>query len=309
MSYSINGQNVKELLATKKENIVLPKNSGVIKSNALSLSDDVAIFKSHFDIKKDLQIHHEKTFYDKIAITFAVNGKIQTKIHEVKNPVSLCKNEKIILLIKDYSSSINLKKDSTFSAINIEISKNFLKKYLPNLAEFDHTQMLKQTQSNPKKALIASEIFHSSFDEKLNEIYIQGKVFELIFLEFSNLNEFKEENKIIFSNHDIKALQKAKEILTSKMQNTPSISELARLVALNEFKLKFGFKKYFCITPYQYLFAHKMNEAKKLLESGDYNVEEVSKKVGYKRIQSFSTAFYRHFGINAKTLKGKKFYM
>lgn len=309
MSYSINGQNVKELLATKKENIVLPKNSGAIKSNALSLSDDVAIFKSHFDIKKDLQMHHEKTFYDKMAITFAMNGKMQTKIHEVKNPVSLCKNEKNILLIKDYSSSVNLQKDSTFSAINIEISKNFLKKYLPNLAEFDHTQMLKQTQPNPKTALLASEIFCSSFDEKLNEIYIQGKVFELIFLEFSNLHEFKNENKIIFSNHDIKALQKAKEILTQRVQNPPSISELARLVALNEFKLKFGFKKYFNLAPFQFHFIQKMQEAKNLLESGDYNVSEVSQKIGYKRVQSFSTAFYRHFGINAKTLKGKKFYM
>lgn len=309
MSYSINEENIKDLVNKKECCIKLPKNVGVIKNDAYVLSDDISIFKTNICANDDFKIYHEPIFYDNMTISFNLQGSGYCKINELKNQTNLAQKSKNLLLVKDYSSLMKFKKDTLCSCLHVQISKKFLKKYLPNIVDFDHTQILENIKANPKTELLAREILNSSFNDTINELYIQSKVLELIFLEFSNLQEFKEVSDVKFSEKDLEALKKAKEILTLRMQNPPSISELSRLVALNEFKLKIGFKKYFRLAPYQFLFIHKMQEAKKMLESGDFNVSEVSSKIGYKQVQSFSKAFFRHFGTNAKDLKGKKFYM
>ncbi len=52
---------------------------------------------------------------------------------------------------------------------------------------------------------------------------------------------------------DIECLYRAKEILLNDIIRPPSLKELARKSAINEFKLKKGFKELFGITVYRML--------------------------------------------------------
>ena len=93
------------------------------------------------------------------------------------------------------------------------------------------------------------------------------------------------------------------------MKNPPNLTELSKLVNLNEFKLKYGFKKLFNITPYNFLLEHKLFHAKNLLENGDMNVSEIAAIVGYKQLHGFSNAFVKRFGVRPKDLmKSRKYY-
>jgi len=161
---------------------------------------------------------------------------------------------------------------------------------------------------------LINDILFSHFYGELNSIFIQSKVLEIIFLEFQNL--FSDENLISSVNSlkldekDIYAIKKAKEILIQNMKNPPSIIELAKKAKINDFKLKAGFKKVFNKTPYGLLLDYKMSIARKLLTTGDMNVNEVSKYIGYKYSQNFSTAFSKKFGILPKdVMKTKKYYI
>ena len=52
-----------------------------------------------------------------------------------------------------------------------------------------------------------------------------------------------------------------------------------------------------------------MQEAKKLLEQSEYDINEIALKTGYKYSYNFSNAFIKRFGIRPKDLmKNRKYY-
>ena len=113
--------------------------------------------------------------------------------------------------------------------------------------------------------------------------------------------------KMIFflDDYDRSAILKAKEILLNNLQNPPSIVGLAKMVHLSEVKLKRGFKQIYKTSPYQLLVSHKMNLAKNMLQSGEYNINEIALQVGYKFANNFTNAFYKEFKIRPKDILKK----
>ncbi len=140
----------------------------------------------------------------------------------------------------------------------------------------------------------------SMLTDKLQELYLESKVLDLIYTTINETptNPNQNKNQIYLSTKDIECLQKAKNILIENMTNPPSLKELSRKSALNEFKLKKGFKQLFGNTVYGLLQEYRLNEAKKLLESNELNINEASTLVGYKSGSHFSKIFKEHFGIN-----------
>jgi AraC-like DNA-binding protein len=95
-------------------------------------------------------------------------------------------------------------------------------------------------------------------------------------------------------------IKKAKAILLANMAEPPSLINLAKQVDLNLKKLKMGFKQIYGATVYGFLFDYKMEYARKLLDSGSYNVNEVGLKIGYSTGSHFIAAFKKKFGTTPK---------
>lgn len=175
------------------------------------------------------------------------------------------------------------------------------------------TTIFKNNPTNIKTQICATEIFNSPFTGALDKMYKESKVLEILCYEFSDIidmnNNIVSTKKVIFDDFDIEALVQAKDILLNNITNPPSMKELSRLVRLNEFKLKTGFKEKYNISPYKLLAQHRMHTAKQLLETGDMNVAEISEFVGYKYQNSFAIAFREFFGVRPKDLmKSRKYY-
>ena len=79
-----------------------------------------------------------------------------------------------------------------------------------------------------------------------------------------------------------------------------STNLLADQVGLNLKKLKMGFKQIYGDTVYGFLFDYKMDYARKLLDSGSYNVNEVGLKIGYSTGSHFIAAFKKKFATTPK---------
>ena len=65
-------------------------------------------------------------------------------------------------------------------------------------------------------------------------------------------------------------------------------------------KLKEGFKELYGDTIYAYLLDHKMEEARRMLNSQKYNVNEVGLKLGYSTASHFISAFKKQYGTTPK---------
>lgn len=290
--------------------------------------------RSEIKINKDILLSKNNLFFqEKTSITFKTKEPIcilnislndgcnyNSNINNYKiNPV---KNNTTISYMKNETGCINVDSNSHIKTIAIEIKESFL---LSNILEKDidslflnnynnsFAKCLKSKETNVYTKICAKELFDSPYHGKLNQIYLQSKVFEILFFEFKDLNTNNEKSlnisSAIFSNYDIEALHHAKDILLQNIQNPPSIVDLSKLVHINEFKLKIGFKKLFNSTPYNLLLEYRMQEAKILLETSDLNINEISHVIGYKFSQNFSKAFVLRFVVRPKDLmKNRKYY-
>jgi AraC-like DNA-binding protein len=84
------------------------------------------------------------------------------------------------------------------------------------------------------------------------------------------------------------------------MAEPPSLRELSDEIGLNLKKLKEGFKQIYGDSVFSFLFDYKMEIARKLLESGEHNVNEVGLKVGYSTSSHFISAFKKKYGTTPK---------
>ena len=153
----------------------------------------------------------------------------------------------------------------------------------------------------PTVAIVLQQIINSSINSSIRELYVKGKIYELLSLHFQ-----KDEASIgeycpfLVDEQNVLKIRKAKEIIISRMAEPPSLQELADEIGLNLKRLKEGFKQIYGDTVYSFLFDYKMEYSRKLLESNQYNVNEVGLQVGYSTASHFIAAFRKKFGTTPK---------
>ena len=91
-------------------------------------------------------------------------------------------------------------------------------------------------------------------------------------------------------------IEKAKLILKERMQNPPSLEDLARIVNCSPFYLSRQFGQEGGATMQQFLRQIRMERAAELLRSGKCNVTEAALEVGYNSLSHFSSTFHETFG-------------
>lgn len=92
------------------------------------------------------------------------------------------------------------------------------------------------------------------------------------------------------------AVLRAHDILSERYAAPPTIPQLARLVFLNETRLKQGFKETFGKTIHQFTHSIRMETARSLLDDKNTTVSQAAYAVGYVNVSHFSQAFRKFYG-------------
>lgn len=104
-----------------------------------------------------------------------------------------------------------------------------------------------------------------------------------------------DKDKERLSSREIKQLAVAKDYLLNDLSSPPTIAELAKMVGLNQCKLKKGFKSLYSSSIYAFFQEERMRRAMELLKNN--NVTETAMILGYSNISHFSTAFRKQYGV------------
>ena len=257
-----------------------------------------------------------------IHIFFSLKGEGTYKSvisdHKASANTNICN---IDLISHGNQGVFSIPQNTHKQSLSLFVQKDYLLKALcenhttENIYEFFEKRLkiqnIKNKRLNTKSHLIAHEIFNTPYTGALEKISLESKMLDLLYLELSeSLIVQEEKNKqIVLSKQDKEAIYHANEILSTNLQEPPSIKQLAQMVRLNEFKLKYGFDKLFNNSPYSISVENRLNKAKELLEDSELNINEIALEVGYKYPQSFSNAFYKKFSIRPKELmKSRKYY-
>ena len=154
---------------------------------------------------------------------------------------------------------------------------------------------------SPSMAIVLNQIFHYNQNSSIKTLYLKGKSYELLSLFFNTNEDPNAEHCPFLSDEEnVLKIKKAKEIIIKNMAEPPSLQELSDEVGISLKKLKAGFKEIYGETVFNYLFDYKMEFARKLLETGSYNVNEVGLKIGYSTSSHFIAAFKKKFGTTPK---------
>ncbi|HVU84594.1 MAG TPA: AraC family transcriptional regulator [Puia sp.] len=148
------------------------------------------------------------------------------------------------------------------------------------------------------------EIMHLEMTDGLKGLFLQSKCIELLTLQ-AQAHELAVDkgSRICKTRQDKERIYFARDYLVHHAACPPSLTELARVAGLNEFKLKKGFKEVFDTSVFGYLNNFRLNEAKNSLLSG-VAIKEVAEQLGYSSVQHFTRAFKEEFGVTPGRVEG-----
>ena len=159
----------------------------------------------------------------------------------------------------------------------------------------------KDEQINPSMAVVLNQVISFNLNKSIKSLYFKAKAYELLSLFFNRDEDANiEQCPFLVDEENVAKLKKAKDTIIARMAEPPSLQELSDTIGLSLKKLKEGFKQIYGDTVYGFLFDYKMEVARKLLDSGDYNVNEVGFKVGYSTSSHFIAAFKKKYGTTPK---------
>ena len=240
-------------------------------------------------------------FCQKGSGTFEFNGGSYQLPLMSKNVILLYNPQKAL--------PIDLKLTPDSAVVSLVIS---IKKFHSLFSEdADHIHFL-STENNTKKyydtrpispamSVVLSQILETKVHESIQTLYFKGKVYELLSLFFNKSGDADvEQCPFLVDEENVRKIRKAKEIILNQMTEPPTLQELSAEIGLNIKKLKEGFKQIYGDTVYGYLLDHKMNEARSMLNTKQYNINEISLKIGYSTSSHFITAFKKKFGTTPK---------
>jgi len=159
----------------------------------------------------------------------------------------------------------------------------------------------KDGQISPSTAIVLNQLINYNLNSTIKSLYFKGKAYELLSLYFNRGEDANiEQCPFLVDESNVVKIRQAKDIMIDRILEPPTLTALASEIDLSLKKLKEGFKQIYGTTVFGFLFDYKMEVARKLLESGAHNVNEVGLKVGYSTASHFISAFKKQYGTTPK---------
>ncbi|MEM7061926.1 MAG: AraC family transcriptional regulator [Cyanobacteria bacterium P01_B01_bin.77] len=142
---------------------------------------------------------------------------------------------------------------------------------------------------------VLRQIFEWPYQGLARHLYLESKTLELIALHLDQV--LMGPSQRATSVKDVDQIHVARDILIQNAIAPPSLTDLAQQVGLSAVKLTRGFRQVFDTTVFNYLHDYRMEQARQLLQTGNPNVQEVARSVGYTSGDSFAKAFKKKFKV------------
>ncbi len=109
---------------------------------------------------------------------------------------------------------------------------------------------------------VIQQIIQSRYSEGLQQLFLLSKSIELLVLSTEAcLSAKPKSNLFIKNNSDKEKIIAARDIINNQLQTPPNLSQISKMIGLNEYKLKHGFKEIFKTTVFNYLTEQRLNLA------------------------------------------------
>lgn len=222
-----------------------------------------------------------------------------------------------ICRLADLNGGFSVNPGECQAAIGIQVTPQLLSRWMPpeslknrpGLLPLVHNEdaslVFHKQITPPEIRTVLHQMNFCPLKGAIRRLYLEAKALELLSLHLAALTRNSETRKPQPRIRD--RITEAARILEREMTEPPTIARLSRRVGLNECDLKAGFREVFGTTVFGYLQRHRMQEARRLMETQDHNVSEAAWDVGYTNVSHFIAAFRKTFGITPGELLRSRF--
>jgi|TARA_B110000285_G_scaffold230203_1_gene296355 AraC-like DNA-binding protein len=281
-----------------------------IEITALETGFYVLRIKNDLDLPKKVKHPVSKDF---IQFHFCSKGQMNFSFNEGNYSFPVSEDHSMLLFNPQKALPIEVELAPQTWLVSVLIS--ITKFHSLFSSDADHISFLSPENSTKKYydtlpfkssiAVVLSQILQAKVHDSMKELYFKGKLYELLSLYFNKSeNPSLEQCPFLADEENVQKIRRAKDIILERMTAPPSLEDLAVEIGLSLKKLKEGFKQLYGDTVYSYLLDHKMEEARRILDTQKFNVNEVGLKLGYSTASHFIAAFKKKYGTTPKKYLG-----
>ncbi len=284
------------------------------KNIAKSSYDEIFIDEGFYVLKiqndtTEKQVAERKIDSSFIQFHFSLKGHAKFLFNEGNYGLDVSEENSLLLYNtqKDLPLNVVLEPESWVLSVVMTIRKfhslfSTEADYIPFLSDGNSDKKYySQEVLSPAMAVVLSQLMNYSLHPSIKNLYVKGKVYELISLYFNKAEDADiEQCPFLVDEDNVRRIKQAKEIIIARMTEPPTLAELSNEIGLSLKKLKEGFKQIYGDSVFGFLFDYKMEYARKMLETGKYNVNEVGHKIGYSTASHFISSFKKKYGTTPK---------
>jgi AraC-like DNA-binding protein len=278
----------------------------------IALRDGVDLMISQYQLYEDVTIHLPEREHP-IEYSFFLSGGFNNTSHSVHaGQYALCGSGMAPVESTESSSTeqileVNVHIEPEQFLAHWQHSLNKIDPMLQRLIKPASTIYLTQTGTTSiAMQTAAQQIFQCPFHGITKRMYLESKVWELMALLIEqSIERYSDHQRVNFHTYslkpdDVDRIHDARKILLQRLDNPPSLIELARQVGLNDCTLKRGFRQVFGQTAFGLLHDYRLEQARQLLEERRLNVSEVARTIGFANRSYFAAAFRKKFGVSPR---------
>lgn len=299
-----------EVLAAGTKEVQINSDLGSFENKRL-VFQDFALNRQRFHNGRQMlaiPIHRDRPC---ITMIFQFGGLSAYRDH--RNPFLLPNHHHSINYFNRFDCKSLVDEQGVQHEVNVMLEETFFRDTLESLAEGGNVMSARALNRiefntiNDRQPMdagiygVVQNIITCPYEGSLKETYLKAQVNALMHLQFWQLNEQATGRSTLTDNkinaRDIATLHAIKEFIEKNFLDHATVLTLSRRFGINEFKLKYGFKKVFNTSPIKYLLDRRMSHAAMLLRSSEVSVSDVARTTGYSLPNNFTIAFRKHFGM------------
>ncbi len=288
--------------------------TNVMKSIAKSTFKEIEIDNGFIVLKLQNETNENQCAIRKIDSSFiqfhfCIKGAAKFNFNNGRYGFDISNEQSLLLYNPQQDLPINLELQPNSSMLSVLISIKKFHSLFSQEANFIHfisdDNKSKKYYDNkpisPTKIVVLNQMMSYNIHSSIENLYLKAKAYELLSLYFNRTeNADIEQCPFLVDEENVLKIKEAKDIIIARMTEPPSLQELANEIGLTLKKLKDGFKQIYGDSVYSFLFDYKMEVARKLLESKQYNVNEVGLRIGYSTASHFIAAFKKKYGTTPR---------
>lgn len=289
---------------------------GQLQTQQITLRKGLHLIVSDYHLQEDVTVinrHCNGDYPTKAFINFVVSGTVRTLHHGLTDHIFEVPGKNHLEFTSEGRETEDWNSGDHILKVRVGIQTEALRDMCgvfrstlpPELNRLVAAQPVppsyRLSTTTPAMQMVIYQILNCPYQDWTRQFYLESKAQELLMLWFTQTDQSDSLPELRrFSPDDIDRIHQAKDILTYRMQQPPSLLELARQVGLNDCTLKRGFREVFGETAFGYLHSQRMETARQLLLEGEVNVSEAARQVGFASRGYFAASFRKKYGVSPR---------